>query len=128
MDLKEFILKKAGECIKFKTSDILKGLNEKFTRQHISSTIRALVKEGLLIKGGTTIDAFYALPKNFPLTENVIKRKFKNTDLDESEIFNKLQEQTAVIKGLEENVSSVLFKCMVLPSLQTCTMSWPPQP
>ncbi|MCK5044876.1 DUF4325 domain-containing protein [Candidatus Parcubacteria bacterium] len=109
MDLKNFILKKAGERIKFKTSDILKDLNQKFSRQHISSIICAMVKEGLLIKGGTTINAFYALPKKFPLSENIIKRKFKNANLEESEIFNKLQEQTAIIKGLEENVSSILF-------------------
>ncbi len=39
MDLKELIIKKAKECVKFKTSDISEALNGKFTRQHISDII-----------------------------------------------------------------------------------------
>ena len=109
MDLNKLILKKASECVKFKTSDILDALDGKFTRQHISSVIHGMVQEGLLMKGGTTINAFYALPKKFPLAENTFKRKFKNLGLEESEVFNKLQEQTPIIRGLKENVSSILF-------------------
>lgn len=109
MDLKRFILNKAKKRVKFKTSDILKALGGKFTRQYISFIIRNMVKDGLLIKGGTTIDAFYALPEKFAFTENAVKRKFKNANLDESEVFNKIWEQIATIRKLKENVFNILF-------------------
>ena len=108
MELKETILKIASRLEKFKTSDIVKALDGKYTRQYISALLRQMVQDGVVVKNGTTIDARYALPKYANTFKSVFQRKFINKDLKEHELFHSLESNTTVLANLPENVYSIV--------------------
>lgn len=106
--MKETILHIAAKKTKFKTSDIVRGLRGKISRQFVSYEINKLVKEGKLIKGGATKSAFYAFPSHASLLGTKIHKRLVNVGLKEHEVFDDLKSQTTFIKDLRENVYSIL--------------------
>lgn len=109
MDIRKTILQIAGEQKTFKTIDIVNKLRGKISRQYVSALISQMVKEGLLLKGGSTASAFYVLPANESLIVEIIKLRFKRNKIKEHEIFNKLRDRYNLVRGLSENMQSILF-------------------
>lgn len=109
MDIKEAILDVAKKNKTFKTIDVVKALSDKFSRQYISSTINQMVKEGTLLKGGSTASAFYALLGNADHVYETIRFRFKREALEEHRVFNDIRDRHTFVKNLPENVSSILF-------------------
>jgi anti-sigma regulatory factor (Ser/Thr protein kinase) len=109
MDIRESILDSANNNKTFKTADVVKNFKGKYTRQYVSSTINKMVKEGILLKGGSTSSAFYAVPQNAEYLYEIIKLRFKRDALEEHKVFNNIKDKHNLIKNLQENVSSILF-------------------
>lgn len=109
MDIKQSILDIADKNKTFKTADVVNNFKGKYTRQYVSSTINQMVKEGILLKGGSTFSAFYALPQNAEHLYETIKLRFKRDALEEHRVFNNIRDKHNLIKNLQENVSSILF-------------------
>ena len=81
----------------------------KISRQYVSALISLMVKEGLLIKRGSTASAFYALPSNSDLIVEAIKLRFDRTKIEEHAVFNRLRDRNNFVKNLPENIQSILF-------------------
>lgn len=109
MDIRRVIFQIANEQKTFKTSDVVNRLGGKISRQYISALISQMVKEGLLLKGGSTASSFYVLPANENLIVEIIKLRFKRNQIKEHEVFNRLRDRYNLVKGLSENIQSVLF-------------------
>ncbi|HSY61942.1 MAG TPA: ATP-binding protein, partial [Cytophaga sp.] len=108
MDTNKAILEIASKETKFKTSDVVKALKGNVSRQFVSSEINKLVKEGKLIKGGSTKSAFYTLPSNASVLGTRIHKRLINENLKEHEVFDDLEHQTTFIESLRENILSIL--------------------
>ena len=109
MEPREAILKIASEKKTFKTSDVVDRLEGKISRQYISALISQMVREGLLLKGGSTASAFYTLPVNSDLIVETIRLRFERDKIEEHTIFNKLRDRYNLVRGLSDNMQSILF-------------------
>jgi hypothetical protein len=107
MDVTEIILKVASENKKFKTADVVKTLENKVSRQHVSFLIKNLVNEGRLVKGGSTANSVYALPRNANLVRNIIKKRVLRRNLKEHEVLDDINRQSIFMRNLKENVRSI---------------------
>lgn len=107
MEVEQAILETAAKKTKFRTSDVVRYLKGEVSRQFVVSVISGLVKQGKLIKGGSTKSAFYALPKNAEVLGNKIKKRLSIGGLKEHEVLDTIQKQTTFIETLKENVFSV---------------------
>lgn len=109
MDIRQAILEIANKNKTFKTADVVHAHKDRYTRQYVSTVINRMVKEGLLLKGGSTASAFYALQQNADHVFETIKLRFKRESLEEHRVFNSIRDKHNLIRDLPENVSSILF-------------------
>jgi anti-sigma regulatory factor (Ser/Thr protein kinase) len=109
MEPRQAILNIANDKKTFKTSDVVEKLDGKISRQYISALISQMVREGLLLKGGSTASAFYTLPINSDLVSESIRLRFKRDQIEEHAVFNKLRDRHNLIRGLSDNMQSILF-------------------
>lgn len=109
MEVKELILDTANKKRTFRTADVVEALDGKISRQQVSFVINQLVKDGTLLKGGSTVNAFYTLPQNADLVYETVKLRLKRDDLEEHRVFNNIRDRHSFIRSLKENVSSILF-------------------
>lgn len=109
MDTRAAILQIANNKKTFKTADVVEKLGGKISRQYISALISNMVKEGVLLKGGSTASAFYALLVNSDSIEETIKLRLKRTQIEEHTVFNKLRDRYNFVRGFSENIQSILF-------------------
>lgn len=107
-NLKEVIIGLAEKNEKIKTSDVLAVLKKKRSRNYVSLVINNLVKEGKLVKGGSTAGAFYVLPqnKNLILSEIVYKKVFVREGLEEHRVLDEIQ-HTKIYLDLKDNLRSI---------------------
>jgi len=109
MEVKEVILDVANKKRTFITADVVKALGDKISRQQVSFVINQMVRDGFLLKGGSTASAFYALPQNEEFVYETVRLRFKREALEEHRVFNDIKDKHAFIRNLEENLSSILF-------------------
>jgi len=107
MNVKETILKLATDQDKFKSADVVQKLGESVSRQYVSRIISNLVREGALVKSGTTRRVFYALPKKAGSLATKVTKRLVNKNLEEYEVLNKLERQAPFLASLSENVKSI---------------------
>ncbi len=105
MDLNKIILQIAKKEKVIKTKDILKHL-ESYTPQYISLRVNKLVKEGLLIKSGSTAKARYALPENAEFLEKVYQKSLIRKSLKEHEVLDEVNRSASFLEELNENIRS----------------------
>ena len=90
-----------------------KNFTEEFdvSRQYISLLISQLVQDKLLIRIGSTRNAFYVLPeyiKNHPeILPNKFVRKFRNENLEEHKVLLTIEEKFPRILELKEHVRNI---------------------
>lgn len=106
MALRDRILDVASRRRQFRTADVLDVLDHRVSRQYVSNVINGLVREGRLIKGGSTRGAFYALPQNAPQTQTVRKR-LKNKSVQEDAVLSDLKRSAPFLGRLHENVYNI---------------------
>ncbi|NCO12732.1 STAS-like domain-containing protein [Candidatus Pacearchaeota archaeon] len=106
MTLKELILEMASSKKKLQTSDIQKRSNE-FTRQYIVQNLKDLTENGTLVRFGAGAGTFYTLPKNVMSLNNKLRKRLKNKDLKEHEIYFDFEKKLHLKETLDENVYSI---------------------
>lgn len=108
MNIREEILKVASTEKKFRTSDVLKAINNALSRQGVSATLTKMVNAGSLIRQGTGGQfVYYALPQNAELLGRKVHKRLKNNQLKEHEVYDEIR-KTPFISSLGENVLSIL--------------------
>lgn len=111
MDIKSninsIILKLASEKITFRTADVLETLDTKVTTQYLSSLIGKLVKQGVLVKSGSTAKAIYALPDNANELGTVIRKHLVRETVKEHEVLDDINHQAHFLIKLNENLRSL---------------------
>lgn len=109
MGTRNAILTVAKRHKTFKTADVVKKMEGNISRQYISVVISQMVREGLLLKGGSTASAFYALPENSASIIETINLRFDRAKIEEHAVFNTLRDRYNLVRGLSENMQSILF-------------------
>lgn len=105
MNLKKEILKIAEDIVPLKTEEV--ATKFRISRQYAASGLRELVRDGKLLRIGTTRGASYILPKNEHLIGFEFRRKFKNQNLKEHEVLNDIYRNVPFLSKLGENVKSI---------------------
>lgn len=108
MTIQEQILQLAREKDTFKTIDVYRLLEERVTRQYVSSIVSTMVKRGLLVKSGSTAKARYALPKNADKLETTIVRHLLRTATKEHEVLDAINHNAPFLTNLDENIRNLL--------------------
>ncbi len=108
MQLKDLLLSLAQDKTFFKMTDVLKVSKKKYSSQYISKTIKELVGDGKLMKGGVTRSAYYYNPKKrLPFVHSFSKR-YRNDSLQEHFILLEARARTGLDHSrCPENVSSI---------------------
>jgi len=106
--LRNIILNLAKKNDRIKTTDVLESLEQKLSRTYVSRVINSLVKEGKLVKGGSTAGAFYVLPENENLiqSEIIYKKIFTRDGLEEHRVLDEIN-HTRIYLDLKDNVRSI---------------------
>lgn len=107
MDINNVILDLATSKGKVKSSDVLRIIKNTVSRQYVSLLLSRLVKEGKLLKGGSTAGAFYVLKNNEHLLGSKIHKRFKRESLKEHEVSDDINSKVHFMKNLKENVKSL---------------------
>jgi len=80
-----------------------------FTRQYASQILRIMVNAGEVVKFGSTRSAFYTLPEFIDeIGSSGVRRRFKNDDVKEHEVFDNLVSAFPAFSATPENVRSVV--------------------
>jgi anti-sigma regulatory factor (Ser/Thr protein kinase) len=106
-NINAIIMKVASEKTTFRTADILEALETKVTTQYLSSLIGKLVKQGSLVKSGSTAKATYALPDNANELGTIIRKHLINGRVKEHEVLDDINHQAHFLVKLNENLRSL---------------------
>lgn len=106
---KQKILETAREKGQIRTKDI-SGLFA-VSRQYVSMLIAQLIEEKLLIRIGSTRNAFYVLPEYVKTHPQILPSKFfkrlKNVHLEEHKILTEIEEKFPQISELKEHIRNI---------------------
>lgn len=91
----------------FKSSDLVKFFNGKFSRQYIAKFLGELVGEQKLLKNGSTKSSFYSLPENSSYLGNSVLERFANKNAEEHKIQLEIENVFPNLKKLPENIKSI---------------------
>lgn len=79
-----------------------------FTRQYASQVLRIMINAGEIVKFGSTRAAFYTLPEFIDkIGPSAVKRRLKNRDIKEHEVFDNLVSVFPVFRAAPENAQSI---------------------
>ncbi len=107
MDTRSQILNFAKRNKIFRTSDVVKGLRNKVSRQQVSYLLNDLLKKNKLVRQGSGAFIFYALPDNANALNKLIHRRFLNENLKEHEVLDQMKSSSPFLGSLKENVDSI---------------------
>lgn len=107
MDTRSEILNFASKHKMFRTSDVVKGLNDRVSRQQVSSILNDLFKKELLVRQGTGAFVFYALPTNARALKKLIRKRLLNSNLKEHEVMDEIKKSSPLLLNLKESVDSI---------------------
>lgn len=93
---------------RFTTADVLDAVGRKVSRQYVARILAEMVKDGTLIKGGSTRGAFYAHVKRAPELALRVRRRLRNLSLREDEVWDVLKGAAAFIPRLKSSVAQIL--------------------
>jgi anti-sigma regulatory factor (Ser/Thr protein kinase) len=106
---KEKILEKAQETGQIRTTQLSTAFG--VSRQYVSMLIAQLVEEKLLVRIGSTRNAFYVLPEYAKAHPEILPNKFfkrlKNTGLEEHKILAEIEEKFPQISELKEHIRNI---------------------
>lgn len=109
MFTRENVLEMAKKKGVIKSSDIVDFFG--VSRQHASRSLAVLVANGQLIKIGSTAKASYAFPdyakNHLEILPFKISKIFKNINLEEHQVLDKIEAQFPIIMKQKENVRNI---------------------
>lgn len=80
-----------------------------FSRQYASHILRDMVREGGIIKFGSTRAAFYMVPECIDeIGSKAVRRRFKNNELKEHEVFDTVTSVFPAFRAAPEHVQSIV--------------------
>lgn len=97
----------AREKKHFKTSDVMKALDNKVSRTYVSQVMTSLVDQGVIVREGSGRWSIYALPSNADTLGKRIKKRYSNKDLEEYEVLDALKKEKPFLASLKESVQSI---------------------
>ena len=107
MDIKSKIKEVLIAKKRASSTEIARHFN--FTRQHASQILRSMVNAGEVVKFGSTRAAFYVLPEFIDtLGPSAVRRRLKNKNIKEHEVFNNLVSAFPAFRTAPENVQSIV--------------------
>lgn len=127
LPVEEKILKFAQAHAKFRTSEVVSGLSDKYSRTYISKKMNFLYKKGLLMRAGSGPHVYYALPNKAKVLLNKAHRRVRNIRLKEHEIMEDLIKKTPFLTDLKENISSIFdyaFSEMLNNAIEHSKSKW----
>lgn len=81
-----------------------------FSRQHASQILRIMANSNEIVKFGSTRAAFYTLPEFIDeVGASAVKRRIKNKNIKEHDVFDKLIAAFPAYHSAPENVQSILY-------------------
>ncbi len=101
------VLKAAEQNKVFAFADVDKSIKFPASRQYIAIVINELLDKKSLVKSGLGRWTRYALPENQDLLDNVIRRVYTNSSLEEDKVFDYFQHSATFWPKLKENVQSL---------------------
>jgi hypothetical protein len=104
MPLDRLILNLASQTKAFGSADVLKTTQNKYSRQYISRILQELVRDGKLVKSGSTRNSLYSLPENSLWTSPQITQTLNNKNLEEDRILQDLTLRIPGFRTLPQNV------------------------
>lgn len=105
-NIKEYIMGLVTQGKTIKSADI--GTHFGVSRQYIGKILNNLIDKGLLVKVGSTRSAFYVSPQLLEQLPNIgLKKHFKNHDLREHEILQRVITELPIIKKLPDHIQSI---------------------
>lgn len=107
MDTRNEILDFASKHKIFRTSDVVKGLKTKVSRQQVSYILNDLFKKNMLVRQGSGAFIFYALPSNVFALKKLINKRLTNNNLKEHEVLDEVKRSSPFLNSLKENVDSI---------------------
>lgn len=107
MLIPKLILKLGNRQKTFTTNDILEELKGKYTRAYILRFINNLIKEGKLVKSGSTRSAQYALKAKSQFLHTSFSKRYVNRDLREHEVLEELYRKCPFFRKLPEHIHSI---------------------
>lgn len=105
MQLRDAILKLAAKKKQIVSRDLTEQY--KISRQYVNVVIGGLVREGKLLKIGSTRNAVYVHPDQAEALKTVIRKRFSNTALKEHEVLDALEKRNSLLHSLPENIRSI---------------------
>lgn len=107
MNIREVILKLAHSKETFSTNDVLDSLKNSFTRAYVLRFINDLVREGKLVKSGTTRAAVYVLTEKRGVLKSEFRKRYKNNNLKEHEVLEEVNKKLNFLHQLPEHIQSI---------------------
>jgi anti-sigma regulatory factor (Ser/Thr protein kinase)/uncharacterized protein (DUF1330 family) len=105
--IQDTIMKVAESQKRFRVADVLSAHPKDVSRQYVSTVLGDYVRQEKLIREGGGGYTTYVLPKYSNFLSNIYKKRVKNSDLKEHEVFDEIQKQTPLLSNLQENVQSI---------------------
>jgi anti-sigma regulatory factor (Ser/Thr protein kinase) len=106
-NIQKIIFKLANLKDKFSTNDVLNALNNKVGRTYVLRFINDLIKEGKLLKSGTTRSAFYTNVNKSKFIDNVFEKKYKCKNLKEHEVLEEVTSKLFFLSTIHEHIRSI---------------------
>jgi anti-sigma regulatory factor (Ser/Thr protein kinase) len=107
MSIKQTIIELAEKKKRLQTSDVQTVTKNEYTRQYVVQNLKDLTKSGKLVRFGAGAGTFYTLPENVMLLNNKMKKKLKNKNLKEHEIYFDFEKKLHLKDTLDENIYSI---------------------
>jgi len=111
-DIRQLVLKLVTSQERVKAQDILNSFarGKEPSRQYLNTVIQSMVREGLIVKGGSTRGAFYVSPQNRELATGLsrVKVRVTNEGLKEHEIMDTIKNKALFFPTLKQNVQDIL--------------------
>ena len=111
MTIRETILHLAARPRAFKTVDVIRSLGRPVSRQYVSKTLAGMVREGLLVKAGSTRGAVYAGPRHaakLATRTQRVTRRLTNVGLEEDRVLSDLKAAAPLLARLPANVDAIV--------------------
>lgn len=108
-DLKNNIIDFAKNQDLFTTAELEKFFDGEYSRQYLSKFLNTLVKEEVLQKTGTTKKSQYQLITSKDLFTKSISFRLRNENIEESEVYARIEQKSPWIKGPKESIGSIFY-------------------
>ncbi len=105
--ISEVILKTAERGESFTVNDVLKALNNQYTRAYVLRFINQLISEKRIVKSGSTRSATYAGSQHIEKLGTQAQQRYANINLKEDKILLEFESRAAFLRNLPENIQSV---------------------